>query len=311
MAENGPTVSPDGEGPSVSPVAEGEPLAWWRTAAARQGFAVGLVGLYGVSAGALGVAAGLTVWQTMLTSLLMFTGGSQFAFYGVVGAGGHPLAAVATATLLGLRNGFYGLELSQRLRPSRWLRPVTAQLTIDESTAVAVSQPDDRSARIGFYVTGVMLFVVWNATSLVGALAGEAMGDPRDFGLDAAAAAAFVALVWPRLRGGGPIATAGLAMVLTLVSAPFVPTGVEVLIGATAALVVGLPRRRTTASSPTGDTVGRNSPTGDTVGRPSLTGDTFGRPSLTGDVPDQSQDLPIPPILRDAERLRRHEEERS
>lgn len=218
-------------------------MTWWRTPAARQGVAVGLVGLYGVSAGALGVAAGLTVWQTMLTSLLLFSGGSQFAFYGVIGAGGNPLAAVATSSLLGLRNGFYGLELSRRLAPSPALRPLTAHLTIDESTAVAIAQPDQRSTRIGFYVTGVMLFVVWNTLTLLGALAGEAMGDPRAWGLDAAAAAAFVALVWPRLKGRGPIGTAALAMLLTLVSAPFVPTGVEVLIGATAALALGLPRR--------------------------------------------------------------------
>lgn len=225
-------------------------MTWWRIPGARQGFAVGMVGLYGVSAGALGVAAGLTVWQTMLTSLVLFSGGSQFAFYGVIGAGGNPVAAIATSGLLGLRNGFYGLELSQRLAPSRLLRPLTAQLTIDESTAVAVSQPDQRSSRIGFYVTGVVLFFVWNGTTLVGALAGEAMGDPRDYGLDAAAAAAFVALVWPRLRGRGPIRTAALAMVLTLVTAPFVPTGVEVLIGATAALVFGLPSPRRHEGSP-------------------------------------------------------------
>lgn len=248
---------------------------WWRTSAARQGLAVGLVGLYGVSAGALGVAAGLTVWQTMLTSLLMFTGGSQFAFYGVIGAGGNPVAAVATASLLGLRNGFYGLELSRRLAPSPALRPLTAHLTIDESTAVAVAQPDDRAARIGFYTTAAVLFVIWNGTTLLGALAGQAMGDPRAYGLDAAAAAAFVALVWPRLLGRGPVTVAGLAMLLTLVSAPFVPTGVEVLIGATAALVVGLPRR---------------------AGR--------------GEVGDVTAN-PLPPVTRDAEALRHHEEGRS
>ena len=186
----------------------------------------------------------------MLTSLLLFSGGSQFAFYGVIGTGGNPLAAVATASLLGLRNGFYGLQLSRVLAPSGRLRPVTAHLTIDESTAVALAQETRRGSRIGFYVTGVALFVVWNTTTLLGALAGTAMGDPRAYGLDAAAAAAFVALVWPRLFGRGedgrtgPVATAALAMLLTLVAAPFTPTGVEVLVGATAALVVGLRVRR-------------------------------------------------------------------
>ena len=99
---------------------------------------------------------------------------------------------------------------------------------------------------------------------------------------DAAAAAAFVALVWPRLRGRGPVATAGLAMVLTLVSAPFVPTGVEVLIGASAALVVGLPRRA-------GEGTGRHGDADEGTGTP----------------------LPIPPVTRDAEALRQHEEGRS
>lgn len=261
---------------------------WWRTGAARQGVAVGLVGLYGVSAGALGVAAGLTVGQTVLTSLLMFTGGSQFAFYGVVGAGGAPAAAVATASLLGLRNGFYGLELSRRLAPTPLLRPLTAHLTIDESTAVAAAQATPREARIGFYTTAAVLFVVWNATTLLGALAGEAMGDPSDYGLDAAAAAAFVALVWPRLRGRGPVATAALAMVLTLVSAPFVPTGVEVLVGATAALALGLPRGRD---------AGRHRP----GARPSATQDTSGSETSPG-----VDELPVPPITRDAETLRTH-----
>lgn len=222
------------------------PTPWWRTPAGRQGLAVGTVGFYGVSAGALGVAAGLSVWQTIVTSLFIFSGGSQFALYGVIGAGGGAFAAVATSTLLGLRNGFYGLELSRLLRPNPRLLPVNAHLTIDESTAVALAQDSPEQAKVGFWTTGIALFVVWQTTTVIGALAGEAMGDPRAYGLDAAAAAAFVALVWPRLFGRqaggrtGPRATAALAMVLTLVSAPLVPTGVEVLIGAGAALIVGL-----------------------------------------------------------------------
>ncbi len=252
----------------TAPAATPPVPAWWRTPAGREGLAVGLVGLYGVSAGALGVAAGLSVWQTVLTSLLIFSGGSQFALYGVLGAGGGAVAAVATSTLLGLRNGFYGLELSRLLRPSRRLLPLHAHLTIDESTAVALAQPTPQQSRVGFWTTGVALFVVWQTTTLLGALAGEAMGDPRDYGLDAAAAAAFVALVWPRLFGRGvqgrtgPVATAALAMVLTLVSAPFVPTGVEVLIGACAALVIGLrDRDRGRRTGPTAP-VTRDAPQG-------------------------------------------------
>lgn len=199
-------------------------------------------GLYGLTAGALAVAAGLSVLQAMTLSLLLFSGGSQFAFFGVIGAGGSPVAAIASSTLLGVRNGFYGLQVSQLLGVHRWARPLAAHFTIDESTAVAVTQPEQRQQRIGFWLTGVGIFVLWNLTTLLGALAGQSLGDPRAYGLDAAAAAAFVGLLWPRLRGRDPLAVAGLAALITIVVAPFAPAGVPVLAAVLAALLVGLPR---------------------------------------------------------------------
>lgn len=222
-----------------------ESQAWWRTTAAREGLAVGVAtGTYGISCGALGVAAGLSVWQTMATSLLLFSGGSQFALFGVVTAGGGPVAAVATSTLLGVRNMFYGLQLVRLVDVRGWRRFAGAHLTIDESTAVAIGQDGRHAQRVGFWVTGLAVFVLWNLMTLVGALLSNAIGDPRDYGLDAAAAGAFVALLWPRLRGRDPLAAAALAVVLTVVVAPFTAPGVPVLVAATAALVVGLPRHR-------------------------------------------------------------------
>lgn len=216
--------------------------------AVRQGLAVGLAtGAYGLSCGALGVAAGLSIWQTVLTSLLIFSGGSQFAFFGVIGAGGSPVAAVATSGLLGVRNGIYGLQVVQLLDVRGWRRLLAAHWTIDESTAVAIGQPDIRSARLGFWVTGATIFTLWNLTTLIGAVAGEAMGDPRTYGLDAAAAAAFVALLWPRLKGRDPLATAALAVLLTVLVAPLAPAGVPVLVAAVAAVAVGAVAMRRSA----------------------------------------------------------------
>ncbi|HLS44723.1 MAG TPA: AzlC family ABC transporter permease [Ornithinicoccus sp.] len=215
----------------------------------RKSLAVAVAtGTYGITAGALAVAAGLSVLQAMALSLLLFSGGSQFAFFGVIGAGGSPVAAVASSTLLGVRNGLYGLQVSQLLGVHRWKRALAAHLTIDESTAVAVTQQRTRQQRIGFWLTGAGIFVLWNLMTLVGALAGSALGDPRAYGLDAAAAAAFVALLWPRLRGRDPLATGALAAFVTVVVAPFVPAGIPVLAAVAAALVVGLPRRAPSAA---------------------------------------------------------------
>jgi predicted branched-subunit amino acid permease len=213
-------------------------------AAVRTGVSVSVAtGLYGVSFGALSVAAGLDLPQTMVLSLLMFSGGSQFAAVGVVGAGGAVGAVVATAGLLGARNGLYGVQVAPLLGAHGWRRLLAAHLTIDESTAVATAQPTGAAARAGFWWTGVGVFALWNACTLAGALLGDALGDPRRYGLDAAAAAAFLALLWPRL-GAGPdtrtvravaVVAAGVALALT----PLVPAGVPVLAAAAVAVVVG------------------------------------------------------------------------
>jgi predicted branched-subunit amino acid permease len=201
-------------------------------------------GTYGISFGALSVAAGLSILQTMALSLLLFSGGSQFALVGILASGpaGAP-AAIATSTLLGVRNMLYGLQVS-RVLGVRGLRQVAAaQLTIDESTAVAVAQPDEARARVGFWTTGVGVFTLWNLMTLVGGVVGDAMGDPRQYGLDAAAAAAFCGLLWPRLKSADAFAIAALASVVAVLVAPHAPAGVPVLVAALTALIAGFWRR--------------------------------------------------------------------
>lgn len=212
----------------------------------RQAWSVGFAtGLYGISFGALAVAAGLSTWQTMALSLLMFTGGSQFAFVGILGTGGLAAApaAIGTAAFLGFRNGLYALQTSRFLGVRGLGRLAAAQLTIDESTAVAVAQPETAARRLGFWQTGLAVYAWWNTSTLAGALVGNALGDPRRYGLDAAAAAAFCALLWPRLRSRDAFAIAGVALVVAVALSPALPAGVPVLVAALAALLaLVLPR---------------------------------------------------------------------
>ena len=221
--------------------------------AAREGFAVaGAVSVYGVSFGAVSVAAGLDVWQTCALSLLMFTGGSQFAFVGVLAGGGTLVSAAVTATLLGLRNTLYGLRLASLLgfRGSR--RVAAAHLVIDESTAMAIGRPDRAAARTGFLVTGATIFVGWNAFTLLGAVGGTMIGDPRAYGLDAAVGAAFLALVWPRLHGTVHRLTALGAAAVALGLVPLTAPGVPVLAASLVAVALAL-TVRDVASEPAGD----------------------------------------------------------
>lgn len=192
-------------------------------------------GLYGISFGALGVAAGLDIPSVMLLSLLMFSGASQYAFIGVIATGGAPITAISSAWLLGIRNSFYALRLNAEIGPRGLYRILAAQLTIDESNAVAAAQPTKHLQRFGFWATGVSVFVFWNLATLLGALVGDFMGSVETWGLDAAAAAAFLGLIWPRLRNNLVLALIGFAIALILT--PWLPSGAPVLVAAVFALL--------------------------------------------------------------------------
>ncbi len=200
-------------------------------------------GLYGLSFGALATSAGLDVWQACALSLAVFTGASQFAFIGVVASGGNPLAGAFTALLLSSRLMLYGLTLAPLLRLSAPARLASAHLVIDESTAMAVTRDTTRQARLGFYWTGVSIFLLWNLTTFAGALAGAAIGDPRAYGLDAAVGAAFLGLLWPRLDSWTSRGTALLAAAVALGLVPFTAAGVPIIVGGAVAVLVGLLRR--------------------------------------------------------------------
>ncbi|MFB8245919.1 AzlC family ABC transporter permease [Streptomyces sp. NPDC055952] len=223
-------------------------------AVVRDALGVGVaVGLSGFAFGVTSAGSGLTLMQTCALSLLVFTGASQFALVGALAAGGAPFTAAAGAFFLGVRNAFYGLRLSQVLALPRAVRPLAAQWVIDETAAVALAQPTRRGARLGFLVTGLTLYVLWNITTLLGALGAEAIGDTDAWGLDAAGPAVFLALLAPMLKSGAERAVAALAVLLGLGLLPVLPAGVPVLLAALAAPTVLWAEGRRRGRGPGGD----------------------------------------------------------
>ncbi len=193
---------------------------------------------YGISFGALAVAAGLSVPQAVAMSLLLFSGGSQFAFVGLIGVA--PTAAVVSSTLLGLRNGVYSIAVQTMVPMHGPARLAGAHVTIDESTAVALGSTSTAGRRRGFWLTGIVVFLGWNAATLAGAVLGDRLGDPAAWGLDAVAPAAFLALLWPRLHDRLARLVAVAAMAVALVLSPLVPAGLPVLAAGLVAVVVGV-----------------------------------------------------------------------
>ncbi len=212
----------------------------------RDSFSVSLtVGAYGIAFGAAGVAAGFSVFQSCLLSLLTFSGASQFAIVGVIGAGGSALSGITTASLLGIRNGLYGLRMAPLLQVKGLRRVIAAQITIDESTGVALSQEErgESAMRHGFWLTGFGVYIFWNIFTLVGALGAQAMGDPAAWGLDAAVPAAFLGLVWPRLKKNSDRILAACAALLSLALTPILPAGIPIISTAILAVIFGLRQR--------------------------------------------------------------------
>ena len=209
----------------------------------RDALGIGIAsGAYAISFGAISTAAGLSLLQTCALSVLMFTGASQFALVGVVGAGGSVWAGAATAALLGSRNALYGMRLSSLLDRRGWKRLLAAHFVIDETTAMAIARDSPADSRFAFWATGAALFTLWNLGTLIGALATQLVPDPKVYGLDAAPPAAFLALLAPRLRAREPLAIALAAGVVALICLPFVPAGVPLLIVALLVALYGVLR---------------------------------------------------------------------
>ena len=197
------------------------------------------VGLYGAAFGAAGVTAGFSILQTCLLSILLFSGASQFAVVGIMGAGGAAISAIATATLLGFRNTLYGLQMAPILKVKGFKRVLAAQITIDESTAVATLQDNDQDRKRGFYLTGIGVYLFWNLFTFLGALGASAIGDPSVWGLDAAVPAAFLGLIWPRLKNKVQFLVSGIAISWALLLTPVTPAGIPIITTVVLAIIFG------------------------------------------------------------------------
>ena len=203
------------------------------------------VAIYGVSFGALGASSGFSIAQTQALSLLMFTGGSQFGLVSTIASGGTAGAGIAAAWLLGLRNSAYSMRMAPILQVSGLKKMLAAHITIDESTGVALSQADVpepyrlRAQQLGFWSTGLSVFVLWNIATLMGSFTVNAIGDPKAFGLDAAIAAGLFALVWPQIKDKQTVLAALGGAFIALLMTPILPAGIPVLAAAVVAIVIG------------------------------------------------------------------------
>lgn len=222
------------------------PVPGPRRRVVRDSLSLGVpVGLYGLAFGATAATAGFSVAQACVLSLVLFSGGSQFALVGVLGAGGGLGAGVGAALLLGVRNTMYGLRMAPMLRVRGGRRLLAAHGVIDETTAMATGQRNDKDGRLAFWAVFAAIFTVWNGTTLVGAAVATGLPDPARAALDGIVPAAFLALLWPRLLSGAPQRwTALIGAAIAVLGVLFLPPGLGVVAASISAAVVWLVQER-------------------------------------------------------------------
>ena len=198
--------------------------------------------LVGASFGAIAVGVGLPWYFPILLSVLVFAGAAQFLFVGIVGAGGSVLAAVIAGLVVNLRHLPFGLALGDTMGSRWWEKVFGSYLMIDETVAFTARQHGDRARRATYWVCGMVLFLGWNLGVLAGTFGGVLLGDPAALGLDAAFPAVLIALILPALADPAVRRAAIAGGVVAVLSTPFLPAGVPVLL-ALIGLLLAIDRR--------------------------------------------------------------------
>ncbi len=205
-----------------------------------QAISIGLaISPFGLAFGALCAESGIGVWEALGFSSLVFGGSSQFAAVSVLADDGTVIAAVTAGLLLNLRSLAFGVSMAPSLKGSLLWRAGVSQLMIDESTAIGSSQSTHELRRYGYLWGGLSVFVLWNATTLIGvSVLSEAESLITDLGIDATIPAAFLGLIWNKLENARHRVVALIGAITALILIPITPAGIPVIAAASAIIWV-------------------------------------------------------------------------
>ena len=194
-----------------------------------------------LSFGVLAREVGFSALGALVMSAVVFAGSAQFAAISIIATGGGIGAAIGAAALMNARFLPMGIALAPSLPGRPLQRAAQGQTVVDASWALA-NLGDGRFDRHFLFGASAVQYVAWVGGTAIGAFGGDALGDPRDLGLDAIFPAFFLALLLPEMRDARSRAVALAGALIALALVPVVPPGVPVL-AASAAALVGLRRR--------------------------------------------------------------------
>lgn len=192
---------------------------------------------FAFSFGVLARPSGIATIEAIVMSATTFAGSAQFAVASILGAGGGIVSAIVAATLLNARYAPISVSLAPIFIGGPLRRLLESQLIVDESWAMS-RRADGRHDRRLLVGAGLVLYVCWVGGTVLGALAGDALGDPASLGLDAAFPALFLAILVSQVHSRRALAAAVLGGTIAVALIPVAPAGVPI-VAATAACLLG------------------------------------------------------------------------
>lgn len=187
------------------------------------------VGIVGVSYGSLAMVYGFPLWLPVLASFIVLAGASEFLFIGIIASGGNPFAAALAGLLVNARHIPFGVAV-RTLVGSRLTSLLGCHIMNDESVVFGLAQPTPETRQAAYWLCGIGVAIVWPTGTLIGAAVGRLVPSPDRIGLDAVFPAILLALVIPALRDRTTCIRAGSGALLSLLTTPFAPMGLPVLL---------------------------------------------------------------------------------
>ncbi len=197
---------------------------------------------FGVAYALAARTAGLDPWQTQGMSLLVYAGAAQFAGAGLFAVAANPFSIIFATLVINLRHLLMGATLAPFVRHLPWWqRAALAFPLTDESFAVSVRQVTARQAGPGRMVGAeVVLYAVWQVSTLLGLLFSGSIRDPTQFGLGLVFPLSFSVMLLPYLRSRPMVAAAAVGGLLSLVCHLLIPDKWYLLIGALGGSLTGM-----------------------------------------------------------------------
>jgi len=162
----------------------------------------GYIGI-GISFGIVAAAAGLNVLTATLMSLIVYAGSAQFILVSLLAIGTPMISIVLSVFLVNSRMILMSMTTANFFKKNSLFENILiGSLITDESFALSMNKLNFTDGKLTFKwfnTVNVMAYLVWAASTMVGAMLGKVISNPQQLGLDFALVAMFIGLLYLQL----------------------------------------------------------------------------------------------------------------